>query len=82
MLTTLHFYHYLKLLAIAKNPKYIENNMNTEISKITTWLKSNMLEKSKFIIFLKHPKKLSNLNITVNNKIIEQVDHFIYHYSL
>ena len=26
-----------------KNPKYIENNINTEISKITTWLKSNML---------------------------------------
>ena len=34
------------------NPKYIENNINTEISKITTWLKSNMLnlnvEKSKY----------------------------------
>ena len=62
------------------NPKYIENNINTEISKITTWLKSNMLnvnvEKSNFMIFFKHPKKLPNLNITVNNKIIEQVDHF------
>ena len=30
------------------------------------------------MIFFKHPKKLSNLNITVNNKIIEQVDHFNY----
>ena len=64
------------------NPKYIENNINTEISKITTWLKSNMLnlnvEKSNFMIFFKHPKKLPNLNITVNNKIIEQVDHFNY----
>ena len=33
----------------------IENNINTEISKITTWLKSNMLElnveKSKLMIF-------------------------------
>ena len=64
------------------NPKYIENNINTEISKITTWLKSNMLnlnvKKSIFMIFFKHPKKLPNLNITVNNKIIEQVDHFNY----
>ena len=64
------------------NPKYMENNINTEISKITTWLKSNMLnlnfEKSNFMIFFKHPKKLPNLNITVNNKIIEQVDHFNY----
>ena len=64
------------------NPKYIENNINTEISKITTWLNSNMLnlnvEKSNFMIFFKHPKKLPNLNITVNNKIIEQVDHFNY----
>ena len=61
---------------------YIENSINTEISKITTWLKSNMLnlnvEKSNFMIFFKHPKKLPNLNITVNNKIIEQVDHFNY----
>ena len=44
-----------------KNPKYIENNINTEISKITTWLKSNMrnlnVEKSFFLIFFKHPKK-------------------------
>ena len=65
-----------------KKTKYIENNNNTEISQITTWLKSNMLnlnvEKSNFIIFFKHPKKLPNLNITVNNKIIEQVDHFNY----
>ena len=36
------------------------------------------VEKSNLIIFFKHPKKLSNLNITVNNKMIEQVDHFNY----
>ena len=30
------------------------------------------------MIFFKHPKKLSNPNITVNNTIIEQVDHFNY----
>ena len=65
-----------------RQKKYIENNINTEISQITTWLKSNMLnvnvEKSNCMTFFKHPKKLSNVNITVNNKIIEQVDHFNY----
>ena len=64
------------------NPKYIENTINTEISKITTWLKLNMLninvDKSKKSIFFKHPKKLYNLNITVNNNIIEQVDYLNY----
>ena len=30
------------------------------------------------MIFFKHPEKLSNLNITVNIKIIEHVDHFNY----
>ena len=58
----------------------IENNINTEISKITTWLKSNMLElnvkKSKFMIFFKHPKIITNFSITINNSTIEQVDHF------
>ena len=33
---------------------------------------------SNFMIFFKHPKKLSNLNITVNKKIIEHVGHFNY----
>ena len=72
----------LETFCARKNPKYNENNINTEIYKITTWLNSNMLnlnvEKSNFMIFFKHPKKFSNLNITVNNKIIEQVDHFNY----
>ena len=40
-----------------KTPINIENNMNTEISKITTWLNSNLLElnveKSEFMIFFK-----------------------------
>ena len=58
----------------------IDNNINTEILKITTWLKSNMLElnveKSKFMIFFKHPKIITNFRITINNSTIEQVDHF------
>ena len=71
MQTTLHLYLHLKLSA---------TNINTEISKITTWLKSNMLElnveKSKFMIFFKHPKIITNFSITINNSKIEQVDYF------
>ena len=38
-------------------------------------LKLNV-KKSKFIIFFKHPKIISNFSITINNSTIEQVDHF------
>ena len=55
----------------------IENNINTEISKITTWLKSIMLElnveHSKFMILFKHRKIITNFSITINNSTIEQV---------
>ena len=65
-----------------KNSINIENNINTEILKITTWLKSNILklnvEKSKFMIFFKHAKIITNFCITINNSTIEQVDHFIF----
>ena len=70
----------LETLGNRKTPINIENNINTEISKITTWLKSNMLElnveKSKFMIFFKHPKIITNFSITINNSTIEQVDYF------
>ena len=36
------------------------------------------VEKANFIIFFKHRKKLTNFNITLNNNILEQVDHFNY----
>ena len=54
--------------------------MNTEISKITTWLKSDMLElnvvKSKCMICFKHSTIITNFSITIINSTIEQVDHF------
>ena len=57
-----------------KKTKYIENNINTKISKITTWLKSNIInlnvEKSNFKIFFKHPKMLSTLDRNNNNSNI------------
>ena len=34
------------------------------------------VEKSKFMIFFKHPKIITNFNITINNSTIKQVDHF------
>ena len=33
-------------------------------------------EKSKFMIFFKHPKIITNFSITIHNSTIEQVDHF------
>ena len=70
----------LKTFGNRKTPINIGNIINTEISKITTWLKSNMLEvnieKSKFLIFFKHPKIITSFSITINNSRIEQVDHF------
>ena len=33
-------------------------------------------EKSKFMIFFKHPKIMTNFSITINNSTIEQVDYF------
>ena len=47
------------------NVKEIESNINIEISKVATWLQRNKwqlnVSKSKFMMFLKHPKTLPNL---------------------
>ena len=62
------------------NAKEIEQNINKEMYKITTWLHSNKLRlnvsQSKFMIFFKHPKIIPKLNISVNNNLIDQVDEF------
>ena len=62
------------------NAKEIQQNINKEIYKITTWLHSNKLRlnvsKSKFMIFFKHPKVIPKLNISVNDNQIDQVDEF------
>ena len=56
------------------------NNINIEISKVTTWLQRNKLQlnvsKSKFMMFFKHPKTLPKLNITANGNLIDQVSEF------
>ena len=62
------------------NIKEIECNINIEISKVTTWLQRNKLQlnvsKSKFMMFLKHPKILPKLNITANGNVVDQVSEF------
>ena len=62
------------------NAKEIEQNINKEIYKITTWLHSSKLRlndsKSKFMIFFKHSKVTPKLNISVNDDEIDQVDEF------
>ena len=61
-------------------PTEIENNISNEISKITTWLHSNKLKlnasKSKFIIFFKHSKIISKLNIWANGNQIDEIQEF------
>ena len=60
------------------NAKELELNINEEISKVVTWLQSNKLKlnvsKSKFMLFYKHLKVVSKLNILVNGNPIVQVE--------
>ena len=58
----------------------LETQINLEINKITNWLISNKLQlnidKSKYMIFFKSPKKTPSLNIVINNRKIEQIEEF------
>ena len=66
------------------NVKEMEQNINKEAYKITTWLHSNKLRlnvsKSKFMIFFKHSKVIPKLNISVNDHI-KQVDEFNFFFE-
>ena len=59
------------------NVAELENAINCEISKISSWLVSNMLvlnvAKSKLMLFFKSPKRPPKLTLTINGDIIEQV---------
>ena len=70
----------LENFGVRNNAKEIEQNINKEIYKITTWLHSNKLRlnvsKTKFMMFFKHPKIIPKLNISVNNNQIDQIDEF------
>ena len=62
------------------NVAELEYAINCEISKISSWLVSNMLvlnvAKSKLMLFFKSPKRPPKLTLTINDDIIEQVEEF------
>ena len=62
------------------NIAQLENAINCEISKISSWLVSNMLvlnvAKSKLMLFFKSPKRPPKLTLTINGDIIEQTEEF------
>ena len=62
------------------NVAELENAINCEISKISSWLVSNMLvlnvAKSKLMLFFKSPKRPPKITLTINGDIIEQVEEF------
>ena len=79
----------LETFCNTNRPTEIENNINNEISKITTWLHINKrrptpasyscklnASKSKFMIFFKHPNIIPKLNIWANGNQIDEVQEF------
>ena len=62
------------------NVAELEQAINCEISKISSWLVSNMLvlnvAKSKLMLFFKSSKRPPKLTLTINGDIIEQVEEF------
>ena len=84
MRTTPHF------IAICPNNTN-ENDLNSELHKISEWLASNKLSlnalKTKFIVFHSMQRKVKYPVVTINNTIIERVMQFnflgvILHYTL
>ena len=68
-----------------------ENDLNSELHKISEWLASNKLslnaQKTKFMVFHSMQRKVKYPVLTINNTIIERVKQFnflgiILHYTL
>ena len=68
-----------------------ENDLNSELHKISEWLASNKLslnaERTKFMFFHSIQRKVKYPVLTINNTIIERVKQFnflgiILHYTL
>ena len=59
-----------------ENTNNIENTFNDEIANVVTWLEANKLtlnvDKSNYILFHPPQKKVQNISLYINNKIIEQ----------
>ena len=63
-----------------RDPENIQRNINSELAKIYQWLSLNCLNlnvnKSKFMVFHKHPKVIPDLKIQMNNVEIDRVSEF------
>ena len=57
-----------------------EVEINTELEKVSTWLKLNKLslnaQKTKFMIFHRHQKQIKDFNVCIDNTLIERVESF------
>ena len=55
----------------SKNYEYVENTLNTELTKVREWLCTNILfinlSKTNYMIFFSKTKTMVNLNISINN---------------
>ena len=64
------------------DPYHLKRDINNELEKITLWLKMNKLslnvQKTKFMIFHRKQKQISELNIVLNDTDIERVESFIF----
>ena len=62
------------------DPYHLKRDINNELEKITHWLKMNKLslnvQKTKFMIFHRKQKQISELNIAINDTDIERVESF------
>ena len=62
------------------DPYHLKRDINNELEKITLWLKMNKLslnvQKTKFMIFHRKQKQISELNIAINDTDIERVKSF------
>ena len=64
------------------NPYHLKRDINNELEKITLWLKIKKLslnvQKTKFMIFHRKQKQISELNIAINDTDIEQVESLFF----
>ena len=65
---------------IFKILKNIYTLVNAELEKVNTWLKLNKLllnvQKTKFMVFHRKQKKVSGVNVAIDNTVIERVQSF------
>ena len=70
------------LCAQNKNFKALENEVNTELAKVSDWLVANKLtlniKKSKFMIFSNKKKDRHELSVKINNKPLEKCSYYKY----